>query len=76
MIMNKTYKFSMLFLLLTVLWSGSVNGKYRGEIIKAKRNFAPEVITAWGQAGALIGWLAMSEHGQWQYLQDKPDDVD
>ncbi len=74
--MYKTYKFSILFLLLAGLWSGSVSGKYRGEIVKAKKDFDPAVVTAWGQAGALVGWLALSEHGQWQYLQDKPGDVD
>ncbi|VAX00091.1 hypothetical protein MNBD_GAMMA21-2496 [hydrothermal vent metagenome] len=74
--MNKTCKLSILFLLLVGFWSGSVSGKYRGEIVKATKGFDPAVMKAWGQAGALIGWLAVSEHGQWRYLEGKPDGVD
>ncbi len=74
--MIKTYKLSILILLLVGFWSGSASGKYRGEIVKAKKNLAPAVVTAWEQAGALVGWLAVSEYGEWRYLEDKPDDVD
>lgn len=35
----------------------------------------PKVIAEWRKAGALVGWLAQSEFGEWQYLKEKPEAV-
>jgi len=33
------------------------------------------VIASWQTAGALVGWLAVSDFGEWMYLKDRPTEV-
>lgn len=42
----------------------------------ATKNFSQATINAWTNAGALVGWLTITEFGSWQYLKDKPKGVD
>ncbi|GEM_PF-6505156 len=41
-----------------------------------QKEFDREVVRAWTDAGALVGWLARSEFGEWQYLQNRPPNVE
>jgi len=42
----------------------------------SSKGFYQTTIEAWRNAGALVGWLTITEVGQWRYLQNKPEGVD
>jgi len=65
--------FSILFFILFVTVQTSHAGiQSLSNENKVREAISPQVNAAWGNAGALIGWLAQSKYGQWQYLQNKP----
>jgi len=41
----------------------------------AGKELDPKVVTAWQSAGAHVGWLAISEFGEWMYLIEKPTEI-
>jgi internalin A len=42
----------------------------------AEKELDRKVVDAWQNAGALVGWLAQSEFGEWLYLRDKPERIE
>ncbi len=73
-------KLSLNIMLLAVMFVSHLHAQDLADVVNQNNRLSSDTISStvvaqWRQAGALVGWLVLSEKGRWHYLKSPPKKV-